>query len=89
MNMHNFAFQTVSDIRFSVGGLATLPRLLREKFDGNTLLIVTDQRLCRTGIVIKLLTALESDDFKVNVFDQVVADPSEAVINRSTSAYHY
>ncbi|MFT6779015.1 MAG: alcohol dehydrogenase [Paraglaciecola sp.] len=80
MNIHNFAFQTVSDIRFSVDGLTTLPSLLKEKFEGNRVLIVTDQGLCRTGIVAKLLIALESVDFKVDVFDQVVADPSEAII---------
>lgn len=86
MNLHSFDFKTVPDIRFCVDGLTTLPDLLREKFGGNTVLVVTDQGLCHTGIVAKLTSALEAADFKVNVFDQVVADPSEAVIEAAANA---
>jgi alcohol dehydrogenase len=83
---HSFAFKTVSDIRFCVKGLRNLPDILKEKFNGNSVLIVTDQGLCRTGIVDTLAAALGSANYVVHIFDQVVADPSEAVIEAAAHA---
>jgi alcohol dehydrogenase len=86
MNMQDFVFQSVADVRFSSNGLASLPNIILEKFAAHTLLIVTDQGLCKTGIIAKLLSALESARFNIKLFDQVIADPTESVIEAAANA---
>jgi alcohol dehydrogenase len=83
--MQDFSFQTVADIRFGNGSLDSLPVVLAEKFAVRKVLIISDQGLRRLGLLDRLNTSLETAGFSVAVFDQVVADPSEAIIEAAAS----
>jgi alcohol dehydrogenase len=83
--MRDFSFQTVADIRFSAQSLTTLGETLKAKFRCSRVLIVTDKGLRKVGITEKLSVPLIESGLQVSIFDQVVADPPEAVIEAAAT----
>ncbi|MFT2092762.1 iron-containing alcohol dehydrogenase [Paraglaciecola sp. 2405UD69-4] len=84
--MNDFVFQTVADIRFANGALTSIPNLLQDKFASKSVLIVTDQGLCKLGLIDKLIKLLEEADITVSLFNSVTADPPEEVILAAAQA---
>nr|WP_233346719.1 iron-containing alcohol dehydrogenase [Hyphobacterium sp. CCMP332] len=79
--MHNFSFRTVPHIVFEAGASKRLARLAAPVLkDAKRLFFVTDKGVRNAGLIDNALAALKADGFDVFVFDEVVADPPEAVV---------
>lgn len=79
--MHSFSFRTVPHIIFEPGAAKRLSQLAVPVLkDAKRLFFVTDQGVRGAGLIDDALAALEADGFDVFVFDDVVADPPEAVV---------
>ncbi|WP_421789975.1 iron-containing alcohol dehydrogenase [Hyphobacterium sp.] len=79
--MHNFSFRTVPHIIFEPGASKRLSSLAAPVLKGaKRLFFVTDKGVRGAGLIDDALAALEADGFEVFVFDEVVADPPEAVV---------
>lgn len=76
--MHTF--KTVSDIRIAPGGAAKLDLLIEGLSSNKRVAIVTDKGVRSLGLMDSGIDALESAGFDVMIFDQVVADPPEAIV---------
>ena len=76
----HFSFQTVSDIRCGAHCTEQIGTVLQQKFSPTKVLIVTDSVLFKLGKLDQLVASLNSSDIDVTIFDQVKADPPEAVI---------
>ncbi|GGX63401.1 alcohol dehydrogenase [Litorimonas cladophorae] len=76
--MHTF--KTVSDIRIAPGGAAKLDLLIEGLSSNKRVAIVTDKGVRSLGLMDSGIDALESAGFDVMIFDQVVADPPEAIM---------
>jgi alcohol dehydrogenase class IV len=76
--MHTF--KTVSDIRIAPGGAAKLDLLVEGLSPTRRVAIVTDKGVRGLGLMDCGIDALESAGFDVMIFDQVVADPPEAIV---------
>ncbi len=75
-----FSFNTVGGIWLEWGAAARLGELLAGWFAARDLLIVTDKGLHNAGVLDPALQSLTASGFRVTVFDDVVADPPEAVL---------
>ncbi|PZO67316.1 MAG: alcohol dehydrogenase [Paracoccus denitrificans] len=75
-----FSFDTPGSLLVEWGGARRMGELLAARFDARRLLIVTDRFLHETGVLTPALTSLAAHGFDVTVFDDVVADPPEAVL---------
>ncbi|MFN4060238.1 MAG: iron-containing alcohol dehydrogenase [Paracoccus hibiscisoli] len=75
-----FSFETPGAMMVEWGGAARLGALMQEWFAARRLLVVTDAFLHRTGVLDASLTSLKASGFAVTVFDAVVADPPEHVV---------
>ena len=73
-------FKTVSDIRIAPGGAAKLDLLIEGMSLNKRVAIVTDKGVRGLGLMDSGMAALEAAGFDVMVFDQVVADPPEAIV---------
>lgn len=80
MTLNPFGFTTAADIFVEWGGSSRLGDLLVERFAERKALLVTDRGLIDAGLIAPVKTALEADGFSVSVFDDVVADPPEAIV---------
>ena len=76
----DFSFQTVADIRCGVGCTAEVGAVLQQRYAPRQVLIVTDSGLVRLGKLDSVSRSLQQAGIAYEVFDQVVADPPEAVV---------
>lgn len=84
MTLSSFSFSTVPDIHLEWGGAAKLGDLLAQRFVARKLMLVTDRGLIDAGMIASVQEALVNAGFTVTLFDQVVADPPEAVVRGCT-----
>lgn len=80
MSFTPFSFTTVGQIHVEWGAAARLGALLGQWFPARRLLLVTDKGLHRAGVLEPAMASLAAAGFSVTVFDDVVADPPEAVL---------
>jgi len=79
--MHSFSFRTVPHIVFEAGASKRLSSLAAPVLKGaKRLFFVTDKGVRGAGLIDEALAALDADGFDVFVYDEVVADPPEAVV---------
>lgn len=77
--MHPFSFATTAQILCESGASLRLAELCRER-GARRVLIVTDPGITRLGLLEALLPGFARAGMSVQVFDQVLADPPEAVV---------
>jgi len=80
MSFTPFSFTTVGQIHVEWGAAARLGALLGQWFPARRLLLVTDKGLHKAGVLEPARSSLAAEGFSVTVFDDVVADPPEAVL---------
>ena len=78
LTMHTF--KTVSDIRIAPGGAAKLDLFVEGLCANKRIAIVTDKGVRSLGLMDAGIDALKSAGFDVMVFDQVVADPPDTIV---------
>ncbi|WP_323011022.1 iron-containing alcohol dehydrogenase [Paracoccus sp. (in: a-proteobacteria)] len=78
--MKAFSFDTPGSMLVEWGGAARMGELLADWFNARNLLIVTDKFLHQAGLLEPAKASLAAAGFSVTVFDDVVADPPEAVL---------
>lgn len=78
--MTPFSFDTPGSMLVEWGGAARLGELMAGWFPARNLLIVTDKGLHQAGVLEPAKASLEQAGFTLTVFDDVVADPPEAVL---------
>lgn len=76
----SFSFDSPGSIFVDWGGARRIGETLSGWFSERSLLIVTDRFLHESGVLDPALASLAANGFSVTVFDQVVADPPEAVL---------
>lgn len=82
--MSAFQFRTVPHIVSAPGASADLARHAAPALKGaRRLLLVTDKGVMGLGLLNKALDGLERAGFAVHVYDKVVADPPERVLNEA------
>ncbi|WP_330629439.1 MULTISPECIES: iron-containing alcohol dehydrogenase [Thioclava] len=86
MTLTPFSFSTVGDIHLEWGGATKLGELLGSRFPARNLLLITDRGLVNAGLISPIREALEAAGFRVTLFDEVVADPPEAIVRGCTEA---
>ncbi|MES2817404.1 MAG: iron-containing alcohol dehydrogenase [Pseudomonadota bacterium] len=74
-----FSFATTAQLICEAGAARRLATLCRER-GGQSVLIVTDPGLTRLGLLGEVLPGFAAEGLRVAVFDQVLADPPEAVV---------
>lgn len=79
-----FTFQTVNDIRCGTNCINQLADILLQKFSLKQVMVVTDKVLVNLGKLNPMLACLSAKGIGVTLFDQVQADPPEAVILAAT-----
>ena len=79
--LNTFAFRTVPAIIVEWAGARRLGDILSESFGARRVMLVTDMGVRRAGLLDPVLASLEASGFAVTVFDQVVADPPEAIVH--------
>jgi alcohol dehydrogenase class IV len=77
--MTPFIFNTTRSVQFGAGKLAALGELVRGQI-GRRVMLVTDPGMVATGIVARAVATLREADVTAEVFQDVAADPPEAVI---------
>jgi len=83
--MTPFVFATTPTIVFGSGSSARIGALAAERL-GPRVLVVTDSGLVRAGLVAPALAALEAAGVAAAVYEDVVADPPEAVVEAAVAA---
>jgi alcohol dehydrogenase len=85
--MTDFHFRTVPHIVFQSGGAADLARYAAPALGGaRRILLVTDKGVRGAGLVDAPLAGLQAAGLEVRVFDEVVADPPESVVEAGAQA---
>ena len=77
--MARFTFNTVSSIVFGSGEISRIGEIAATRL-GARVLVVTDAGLVRAGLVEPALDHLRGAGIAAEIFDEVVADPPEAVV---------
>tara|TARA_B110000090_G_scaffold197460_1_gene235399 strand:+ start:21376 stop:22542 length:1167 start_codon:yes stop_codon:yes gene_type:complete len=77
--MKSFVFSTIKSIISEVGGVTRLSTLCRQH-NITTPLIVTDKGIVNNGLLTQVFQSLKENGLFFQCFDDVVADPSEALI---------
>lgn len=77
--MGPFTFNTSKSIQFGAGELAQIGSLARQRI-GTRVMLVTDPGMMSTGIIERALDFLGKAGVEVELFNEVEADPPEAVI---------
>jgi alcohol dehydrogenase class IV len=80
MSFTSFSFTTVGQIHVEWGAASKLGALLGQWFPARRLLLVTDKGLHKAGALDAAKASLAAEGFAVTIFDDVVADPPEAVL---------
>lgn len=83
--MNPFTFNTTPSLRFGAGLIAQLGTMARDEI-GAKVLLVTDPGMVATGLVDRAEASLLEAGVEVTRFDQVEADPPEAVILAAAEA---
>lgn len=83
--MTPFTFNTAASIVFGNGAAARIGELAAARL-GPRVLLVTDPGLLEAGLVAPVLAGLAAAGVAVTVFDGVVADPPEDVVQRAAAA---
>jgi alcohol dehydrogenase len=78
--MTAYEFRTVPAVVVEFGAARRLGTLLRERFNQTRMCLVTDAFLHRSGLLAPALSSLAAAGWQVQVIDDVVADPPEAVV---------
>ena len=78
--MQPFDFRTVPYIQMEWSGATRLAERLLERFTERRILIVTDAGLVKAGLIEPIVVNLRANGFSITVFDAVVADPPESVL---------
>ncbi len=79
--MNIFEFRTVPHLISEPGAAAKLGEILRQHYPLiQRILIVTDAGFLRTSLLEPSIANLEENNFAVNVFSEVVADPPESIV---------
>ena len=74
-----FSFATTAQILCEIGASRRLAELCRER-GAQRVLIVTDPGISKLGLLADVLPGFSRTELTVEVFDQVVADPPEAIL---------
>lgn len=74
-----FSFATTAQILCEIGASRRLAELCRER-GAQRVLIVTDPGISKLGLLAEVLPGFARTELTVEVFDQVVADPPEAIL---------
>lgn len=82
--MNAFQFNTTPSIVFGEGTAKRLNEWIKRR--GQRVLVVTDPGVTRAGLVAPILDAFTQEGLAHHLFDQVEADPPEALILRATEA---
>ena len=77
--MQPFSFATTAQILCESGAAARLAELCRER-GARRVMLVTDPGITRFGLLDGVLPGFASAGLAVEVFDQVIADPPEAIV---------
>jgi len=77
--MNPFSFATTAQILCEAGAARRLASLCRER-GARSVLIVSDPGITRLGLLDEVLPGFATEGLSVQVFDQVLADPPEAVV---------
>ncbi|MGB4072660.1 iron-containing alcohol dehydrogenase [Pseudomonas sp.] len=77
--MQPFSFATTAQILCEIGASQRLAELCRER-GAQRVLIVTDPGISKLGLLNEVLPGFARAGLNVEVFDQVVADPPEAIL---------
>ena len=80
-SINPFEFQTVPAILVEWDGARRLGEVLARRFAARRLMLVTDGGVRRAGLAEPALASLAEAGFAVTVFDGVVADPPEAIVD--------
>ncbi|HCY54246.1 MAG TPA: alcohol dehydrogenase, partial [Oceanicaulis sp.] len=84
--MTSFQFRTVPHIVSAPGAAPELARHAAPALKGaRRLLVVTDKGVMGLGLLNSALEGLKADGFQVHVYDKVVADPPESVIEEAVT----
>jgi alcohol dehydrogenase len=78
--MHTF--KTVSDIRIAPGGAAKLDAIVEGLSPNKRIAIVTDAGVRKLGLMDAGVAALSEAGFTVMIYDQVVPDPPDTVVQQ-------
>ncbi len=73
-------FLSVPQLHMARGAQHRLGDILRQRFGTRRVMLVTDAFLSRSGLLAPALDSLARAGFETLVFDEVVADPPEAVV---------
>ena len=85
--MPSFDFRTVPHVHVGAGSVARLAQLAAPLIgDRRRIFLVTDPGVRAVGLTDAAVAALEAAGLSVSVFDQVVADPPEAVVLAAADA---
>ena len=82
MTINPFEFRTVPSIEMAWGGAQRLGEIAAARFSQRNALLVTDEGLIKSGLIGPIAENLRQAGFKITIFDKVVADPPEAVLNQ-------
>ncbi|MEH6757167.1 MAG: iron-containing alcohol dehydrogenase [Parasphingorhabdus sp.] len=80
--MKNYSFQTVPILHFGEGCISILPEQVAA-LNTNRPLIVTDKGIVSAGLIAPVEEALAAAGITARIFDAVVADPPEVVIQQA------
>jgi len=83
--MKNFIFQTVPVLHFGEGCLAELPGQIAA-LRASKPMIVTDKGIVNAGLIAPVEQTLRAAGLEVAIFDEVVADPPEAIVLQAIEA---
>lgn len=80
MTINPFEFRTVPAIQLAWGGARSLGENLAGRFSARKVLLVTDAGLVKAGLIAPIADQMKASGFSVTIFDKVVADPPEQVL---------
>lgn len=83
--MSPFVFNSAASIVFGPGEAAKIGALACPKL-GTKLLLVTDKGVIKAGLAEAALASLKNAGCDVAIFDEVIADPSEDIVQRCAAA---
>lgn len=83
--MQPFEFNTVPSMLVEWSGAQRLGEILASRFSERHALIVTDAGLVKAGLLKPVAESLRQHGFSLTVFDEVIADPPEAIVLKATA----
>ncbi|MDE1186466.1 MAG: iron-containing alcohol dehydrogenase [Pantoea sp.] len=81
MTINPFEFRTVPAIEMKWGGAQQLGVSVAARFTQRNVGLITDAGLVKAGLIAPIVENLTTAGFNVTVFDDVVADPPEAIVH--------